>query len=179
MGATGIERSDPNLSHHLEGHISWSTGARTRRAQLVPDDTYGIRNTSRSAFVRSSNGPCRTRTYDQGIKRSARRVPLSTSLSRNPSNRACSARVNPGLTTPDAAESVDRLLTLWRQRSSSAGGVRERRGRLAADHRRCLVDELIVLEGRHRGSPSAPDQLWLVRGCFSPSPTWDRRVRCN
>src|SRR3990172_2128142 len=32
-------------------------------------------------------------------------------------------------------------------KSSFAGGVRERRGRLAADNRRGLVDELVVLEG--------------------------------
>src|SRR4051794_41362165 len=32
---------------------------------------------------------------------------------------------------------------------SSAGGMRERRGRLAADNRRGLVDELVVLEGFH------------------------------
>src|SRR5439155_20040305 len=34
-------------------------------------------------------------------------------------------------------------------KSSFAGGVRECRGRLAADDRRGLVDELIVLEGLH------------------------------
>src|ERR1700690_4527543 len=76
MSTTGLERSDPNLSHHPEGHIPWSTGARTRRAQLVPDDTYGIRNTSRSAFLRASNGPCRTRTYDHGIKSPFRSRPI-------------------------------------------------------------------------------------------------------
>ena len=47
------------------------------------------------------NGPCRTRTYDHGIKRSVRRVPLSTSLSRNPRNRGCSTRNDRGRSTAD------------------------------------------------------------------------------
>src|SRR3954453_20159832 len=41
---------------------------------------------------------------------------------------------------------VDRGITR-RTWSSVAAGVRERRGRLATDDRRCFVDELVVLEG--------------------------------
>ena len=39
---------------------------------------------------------------------------------------------------------------------SFGGGMRERRGRLAADDRRGLVDELLVLEGLQAGVAGAP-----------------------
>src|SRR5205807_4835398 len=51
-------------------------------------------------------------------------------------------------------------------KSSFAGGVRECRGRLAADDRRGLVDELIVLEGLHheQGKVHAARDVALENG---------------
>src|SRR4029453_298042 len=51
-------------------------------------------------------------------------------------------------------------------RSSSCGGVRERRGCLAADDRGGLVDELVVLEGLHheQGEVDASREIALEDG---------------
>jgi len=62
------------------------------------------------------NGPCRDRTYDLGIKRSARRVPLSTSLSANPCNRRGSATGRHAWITAEYRRGLLTFcLALWRQ----------------------------------------------------------------
>ena len=56
---------------------------------------------------------------------------------------------------------------------SFADGVRERRGRLAADNRRSLVDELVVLEGLHheQGKVHATRDVALEDGvAYVPAP---------
>src|SRR5882762_9704819 len=56
-----------------------------------------------------------------------------------------------------------------------AGGIRERRGRLTADNRRGLVDELVVLEGRHHeeGKVHATrDVAFKHRVAHVPAPHW-------
>src|SRR5438132_9065701 len=58
--------------------------------------------------------------------------------------RRCSAR-----TLPSLAGYAFRRKYAGPPKSSLAGRVRERRGRLAADNRRGLVDELVVLESLH------------------------------
>src|SRR5206468_7642570 len=56
-----------------------------------------------------------------------------------------------------------------------AGGIRERRGRLTADDRRGLVNELVVLDGRHHeeGKVHATGHVALENGiAHVPAPDW-------
>ena len=69
----------------LRAGLTHSTSAERKRLSgalihsIDVEGRHSIRPTIRIPTVRRHSGPCRTRTYDSGIKGSACRVPLSTS----------------------------------------------------------------------------------------------------